>query len=83
MRKRSGIPKFIQKYQCLFCGDLFNYELPAIEHEKECRYNPEAKEKLLAYLEYDKHQLENRKASILYDIEVLNEKINKLREEIK
>lgn len=37
------MPKFIQKYQCLFCGDLFNYELPAIEHEKECSYNPEAK----------------------------------------
>lgn len=37
------MPKFIQKYQCLFCGDLFNYELPAIEHEKECSYNSEAK----------------------------------------
>lgn len=37
------MPNFIQKYQCLFCSSLFNYELPAIEHEKECSYNPEAK----------------------------------------
>ena len=37
------MPKFIQKYQCLFCGDLFNYEFPAKEHEDNCSYNPEAK----------------------------------------
>lgn len=37
------MPKFIQKYQCLFCRDLFNYEFSAKEHEDNCRYNPEAK----------------------------------------
>lgn len=37
------MPKFIQKYQCLFCSDLFSTEEKATEHENKCRYNPEAK----------------------------------------
>ena len=28
------MPKFIQKYQCLFCSSLFNTEEKASEHEK-------------------------------------------------
>ena len=37
------MPKFIQKYQCLFCSSLFNTEEKASEHEKSCRKNPDAK----------------------------------------
>lgn len=37
------MPKFIQKYQCLFCGNLFSTEEKATEHENDCRYNPETK----------------------------------------
>ena len=37
------MPKFIQKYQCLFCRDMFNTEEKAIEHEDNCRYNPPTK----------------------------------------
>ena len=37
------MPKFIQKYQCLFCRDMFNTEEKAKEHEDNCRYNPPTK----------------------------------------
>ena len=37
------MPKFIQKYQCLFCNALFSTEEKATEHENDCRYNPETK----------------------------------------
>ena len=37
------MPKFIQKYQCLFCNALFSTEEKAIEHENNCIYNPETK----------------------------------------
>lgn len=37
------MPKFIQKYQCLFCNTLFGTEEKAIEHEDNCSYNPETK----------------------------------------
>lgn len=37
------MPKFIQKYQCLFCNALYNTEEKAEEHEDDCKYNPETK----------------------------------------
>lgn len=37
------MPKFIQKYQCLFCNALFSTEEKAIEHENNCSCNPETK----------------------------------------
>jgi hypothetical protein len=37
------MPKFIQKYQCLFCNSLFWTEEKAIEHEDNCEDNPETK----------------------------------------
>lgn len=37
------MPKFIQKYQCLFCNSLFGTEEKAIIHEDNCGDNPETK----------------------------------------
>ena len=39
------MPKFIQKYQCLFCNALFVTEEKAIEHEDNCRYKPSTKKR--------------------------------------
>lgn len=51
------MPKFIQKYQCLFCNTLFGTVENAAIHENNCSYNPEAMKcgtcKYLIYDYYD------------------------------